>query len=183
MLLNIVTLPDPVLSAQAEPVTVFDEKLKEMVSDMFETLYAAPGVGLAAPQVGVSKQLVVIDLFPGGIKSDEDKEWFEEQKAGGYTGPLVLVNPQIVEKSGAISFEEGCLSLPGVSWEVKRAEHVLVKAQNVEGEPITIDATGFFAVCIQHELDHLKGLTLVNYMPRLKMAAVIRRLRKRKAEE
>lgn len=183
MLLDIVTLPDPVLSAVAEPVTEFDEKLDQLIRDMFETLYAAPGVGLAAPQIGLSKKLVVIDLFPDGVKTDEDKAWFEEQQGNGYTGPIALVNPQIVDRGGSISFCEGCLSLPGVEWEVKRSEYVKVQAQDKAGQAIEFEAHGFFAVCIQHELDHLDGKTLVSYMPRLKKAAVTRRLRSYKEQK
>ena len=138
---TIVSYPDPVLAATAERVEVFDEELRQLADDMAETMYAAPGVGLAANQVGVLKRIIVVDV------TDDQ------------TGLLKLVNPEIAWTSETLAdHEEGCLSLKGLYEHVKRPDEVIVKAQSVTGEPIEIKAEGLLAVCLQHEIDHLNGI-------------------------
>jgi peptide deformylase len=159
-LLNILRYPDARLHKVAAPVTVFDESLKRLVRDMAETMYAAPGVGLAATQVDVAKQVIVIDV------SDRQDSL------------VVLVNPEIVEASGLSDIEEGCLSVPGVYDVVERAERVRVRAYDQHGHPFTLEAQGLLSVCIQHEMDHLKGKVFVEYLSQLKQQRVRAKLAK-----
>ncbi|MDH4093829.1 MAG: peptide deformylase [Betaproteobacteria bacterium] len=159
-LLNILRYPDARLHKVAAPVTVFDEGLKKLVRDMAETMYAAPGVGLAAMQVDVAKQVIVIDV------SDRQDSL------------VVLVNPEIVEASGISDIEEGCLSVPGVYDVVERAERVKVRAYDQHGHPFTLEAQGLLSVCIQHEMDHLKGKVFVEYLSQLKQQRVRAKLAK-----
>jgi peptide deformylase len=159
-LLNILRYPDARLHKAAAPVTVFDEPLKKLVRDMAETMYAAPGIGLAASQVDVHKQVIVIDVS-------------ERQDS-----LVVLVNPEIVEASGVSDIEEGCLSVPGVYDIVERAERVKVRAFDQNGNPFTLEAQGLLAVCIQHEMDHLKGKVFVEYLSPLKQQRVRAKLAK-----
>jgi peptide deformylase len=159
-LLNILRYPDARLHKTAAPVTVFDEALKRLVQDMAQTMYAAPGVGLAATQVDVHKQLIVVDVS-------------ERQDA-----LVVLVNPEIVEASGISDIEEGCLSVPGVYDIVERAERVKVRAYDQNGNPFTLEAQGLLAVCIQHEMDHLKGKVFVEHLSQLKQQRVRAKLAK-----
>ena len=159
-LLNILRYPDARLHKIAAPVTVFDESLKNLVRDLAETMYTAPGVGLAATQVDVHKQVVVVDV-------SERRDSL-----------VVLVNPEIVEASGVSDIEEGCLSVPGVYDIVERAERVKVRAYDQNGNPVTLEAQGLLAVCIQHEMDHLKGKVFVEYLSQLKQQRVRARLAK-----
>ena len=159
-LLNILRYPDARLHKVAAPVTVFDESLKRLVRDMAETMYAAPGVGLAATQVDVAKQVIVIDV------SDRQDSL------------VVLVNPEIVEASGVSDIEEGCLSVPGVYDVLERAERVKVRAYDRHGHPFTLEAQGLLSVCIQHEMDHLKGKVFVEYLSQLKQQRVRAKLAK-----
>jgi peptide deformylase len=159
-LLNILRYPDARLHKAASPVTVFDESLKKLVRDMAETMYAAPGIGLAASQVDVHKQVIIIDVS-------------ERQDS-----LVVLVNPEIVEASGVSDIEEGCLSVPGVYDIVERAERVKVRAFDQNGNPLTLEAQGLLAVCIQHEMDHLKGKVFVEYLSQLKQQRVRAKLAK-----
>ena len=159
-LLNIVRYPDARLHKVAASVTVFDESLKNLVRDLAETMYAAPGVGLAATQVDVHKQVIVVDV-------SERRDSL-----------VVLVNPEIVEASGVSDIEEGCLSVPGVYDIVERAERVKVRAYDHNGNPFTLEAQGLLAVCIQHEMDHLKGKVFVEYLSQLKQQRVRARLAK-----
>jgi peptide deformylase len=159
-LLNILRYPDARLHKAAAPVTVFDESLKKLVRDMAETMYAAPGVGLAASQVDVHKQIIVIDV------------------SERHDSLVVLVNPEIVEASGVSDIEEGCLSVPGVYDVVERAERVKVRAFDQSGNPFTLEAQGLLAVCIQHEMDHLKGKVFVEYLSQLKQQRVRAKLAK-----
>jgi len=159
-LLNILRYPDARLHKAAVPVTVFDEALKKLVRDMAETMYAAPGVGLAAAQVDVHKQVIVIDV------------------SERHDSLVVLVNPEIVEASGVSDIEEGCLSVPGVYDIVERAERVKVRAFDQNGNPFTLEAQGLLAVCIQHEMDHLKGKVFVEYLSQLKQQRVRAKLAK-----
>lgn len=164
--LEIIQYPNPVLAAKAEPVAVFDEALKELAADMAETMYDAPGVGLAAPQVGVLKRLIVVDVT--------------EEKNGLYA----LANPKVVWQGGEIvDHEEGCLSLKGLYEHVKRPDAVRVEAQDLEGKPVQIEATGLLAICLQHEIDHLDGIVFIDHLSRLKKERACTKLRKLRREE
>jgi peptide deformylase len=159
-LLNILRYPDARLHKTAAPVTVFDESLKRLVADMAETMYAAPGIGLAATQVDVAKQVIVVDV-------SERRDTL-----------VVLVNPEIVEATGESDIEEGCLSVPGIYELVPRAERVKVRAYDQNGTPFTLEAQGLLAVCIQHEMDHLQGKVFVEYLSQLKQQRIRARLAK-----
>ncbi len=148
----ILTYPDPRLREPAKPVDTFDEELKVLVADMAETMYDAPGCGLAANQIGVDKRVFVIDV------ADEDEP----------SDLKVFVNPEIVSKDGNQSWREGCLSFPGVSEEVKRAKTVVVRAQDAEGNAFQLEADGLLAVAIQHENDHLDGVLMIDKFNALK---------------
>ena len=163
-LLPILHYPDPRLHQSATPVTEFTAQLKQLAEDMTETMYAAPGVGLAAPQVNVHKRLVVIDV-------SEDKNAL-----------MVLVNPQILAQEGTQEYEEGCLSVPGVYSKISRAARVRVQAQNLDGEPFEIEADGLLAVCLQHEIDHLDGKVFVDYLSQLKQNRIRTKLLKQARE-
>lgn len=162
--LAILEFPDPRLRTRAAPVTVFDAPLKQLVADMFETMYAANGVGLAATQVNVHQQVLVIDM------SEERNQ------------PLVLINAEIVEKDGAQVYQEGCLSFPGLYADVTRALKVKVKAQDVDGKEFTYEAEGPLAVAVQHEMDHLAGKVFVDYLSPLKRSLLLKRLEKHRKQ-
>lgn len=164
-LLPILHYPDPRLHQSATPVTEFTAQLKQLAEDMTETMYAAPGVGLAAPQVNVHQRLIVVDV-------SEDKN-----------GLMVLVNPQIIAREGEQEYEEGCLSVPGVYSKISRAARVRVQAQNLDGEPFEIEADGLLAVCLQHEIDHLDGKVFVDYLSQLKQNRIRTKLLKQAREE
>jgi peptide deformylase len=161
---TILEFPDPRLRTRAEPVTHFDAALGTLIDDMLETMYAAPGIGLAATQVDVHKRLIVIDI------SEEHNE------------PLVLINPEILARDGEAQTEEGCLSVPGIFDEVKRAARVRVRAQDRNGESFEGDYEGVLAVCIQHEMDHLEGRLFVDYLSDLKRERIRKRLDKERKE-
>jgi len=163
--LNILTFPDNRLRNKAKPVDSIDDSIRTLVADMFETMYAAPGIGLAAVQVGVAKQVVTIDI------SDDNSQ------------PLCLINAEIIEADGDSVMDEGCLSVPGVTEAVKRAAHVRVRAQNQHGEHFELEADELLAVCIQHELDHLKGKLFVDYLSSLKRNRVRKKLEKQQRQE
>lgn len=160
-LLPILHYPDPRLKKRAEPVTEVDESIRRLAADMAETMYAAPGIGLAATQVDVHKRVIVIDV-------SEDR-----------SGLMVLINPEILEKDGECVSEEGCLSVPGIYDKVTRAERVKVRALNLQGEQIEFEAEGLLAVCIQHEIDHLDGKVFVEYLSPLKQSRIKAKLVKR----
>src|ERR1044071_6538113 len=145
-ILNILRYPDARLHKTATPVTVFDEGLKKLVADMAETMYAAPGIGLAATQVDVHKRVIVVDV------------------SERHDSLVVLVNPEIVEATGESDIEEGCLSVPGIYELVQRAERVKVRAHDQNGKAFTLEAQGLLAVCIQHEMDHLQGKVFVEHL-------------------
>jgi peptide deformylase len=159
-LLNILRYPDARLHKLAAPVTVFDDSLRKLVADMAETMYGAPGVGLAATQVDVHKQVIVVDV-------SERRDSL-----------VVLVNPEIVEAIGESDIEEGCLSVPGIYELVPRAERVKVRAHDQNGKAFTLDVQGLLAVCIQHEMDHLKGKVFIEYLSQLKQQRVRAKLAK-----
>jgi peptide deformylase len=158
--LNILRYPDARLHKLAVPVTVFDEPLRKLVQDMADTMYSAPGIGLAATQIDVHKQVIVVDV------SDRRDSL------------VVLVNPVIVESTGVSDIEEGCLSVPGIYELVERAERVKVRAYDQNGNSFTLEAQGLLSVCIQHEIDHLKGKVFVEYLSQLKQQRVRAKLAK-----
>jgi peptide deformylase len=161
-LLKIVHYPDPVLLKPAEPVTEFDDQLKKLVADMFETMYAAPGVGLAAPQVGVAQRLFVMDCSGG-----QDPE----QR-------IALINPEILSVEGEQVGEEGCLSFPDVFFNVKRDLRAVVRAQNTSGETFELDGLELTARCMLHETDHCDGIVFLDYTTPLKREMVKRKMKK-----
>lgn len=162
MIYPIVKFPDPILQKPAEPVTVFDAKLRQLVDDMFASMYDAQGIGLAAPQIGISQRLTVIDV--SFQKNPEDK--------------IVLINPEIVEKSGKQVEEEGCLSLPEIRDRVVRAAQVKVRAQDADGKPVEVEGTELLARALQHEIDHLDGILFIFRLSRLKRDLQLRKIRK-----
>jgi len=159
-LLSILKYPDPRLNTVAEPVIEINQQIRRLVDNMAQTMYAAPGVGLAATQVDVHKRIIVLDV-------SETKDQL-----------LVLINPEILESSGEAECEEGCLSVPGVYDKVKRAEHVRVAALDVNGDRFEFEASNVLAVCVQHEMDHLKGIVFVEYLSILKQGRIARKMRK-----
>lgn len=164
--LPILFYPDKRLREPGQPVEVFDEALATLVQDMAETMYAAPGVGLAATQIGVAKRLFIIDV---ATSDDEPSDL------------RVFINPEIIERVGGIKYEEGCLSFPGVHEEVDRAERVKVRAQDATGETFELEADGLLAVAIQHENDHLDGKLMVDHLGMLRRRLVHRAMVKRAA--
>jgi peptide deformylase len=159
-LLNILVFPHPHLRKIAKPIKQVDDAIRTLANDMLETMYDAPGVGLAATQVDVHKRLVVIDV-------SEDKD-----------SPIVLINPELLSLEGEEESEEGCLSVPGYYEPVKRAERVKVRALNENGDDIEIEADGLLAVCIQHEIDHLNGKVFIDYVSALKRNRIRKKLEK-----
>ncbi len=156
--LSILEFPDPRLRTRAIPVETVDDELNTLIDDMFETMYAAPGIGLAATQVDVHKRLLVVD-----VSSDNSE-------------PNALINPVIIELDGETITEEGCLSVPGYYEEVKRAEHIRVRFLDRKGEEAELEAEGVLAVCIQHEIDHLDGKLFVDYISEAKRQRIRKRL-------
>lgn len=160
-ILKILQYPDERLHTIAAPVSQIDDKIRVLIRDMTETMYAAPGIGLAATQVDVHQRVIVIDT------------------SETHDQPLVLINPEIVVSNGVSDYEEGCLSVPGVYGKVQRAESVTVKALNAEGATFELQADGLLAVCIQHEMDHLAGKVFVEYWSRLKQVRTLAKLKKK----
>jgi peptide deformylase len=159
---EIVKYPDPVLATRGETVTVFDAELRRLTEEMFESMYVAQGIGLAAPQINISKRITVIDV--SFKKNPKEK--------------LVLINPEIIDRTGKTLEEEGCLSLPDIREKVSRAEWVKVRAQDVEGNTFEIDGDDLLGRCMQHEIDHLDGILFIDRLSRLKRDLVLRRIRK-----
>ena len=164
-LLNILHFPDPRLRTRAKAVTEFDDRLKTLAKDMLQTMYEAPGIGLAATQVDEHIRLLVMDI-------SEDKN-----------DPKVLINPEILESRGEEEMDEGCLSVPGYYETVRRAEWIHVRAQNTDGEFFEIKTDGMEAVCIQHEMDHLEGKLFVDYISGLKRDRIRKKLLKQQKQE
>jgi peptide deformylase len=162
--LSILEFPDPRLRTRAEPVKTFDAALQRLIADMFETMYAAPGIGLAATQVNVHRALLIMDT------SQEKNQ------------PQVYINPEILARDGVEISEEGCLSVPAVFEEVQRAARVQVRAQNPDGTPFERDLAGLDAICLQHEMDHLAGKLFVDYLSSLKRERIRRKLEKERRE-
>jgi peptide deformylase len=146
---NILVYPDPFLARKAAPVAAVDDRVRALIRDMFETMHAAEGVGLAAPQVGVGKRVIVVDVTP----VDET------------IAPMALVNPEILDRKGTVLGEEGCLSVPGVQGEVPRAETVVVRGLDEQGNPVHLQAEGILSRALQHEIDHLDGVLFIDRIP------------------
>jgi len=163
-ILQILCFPDARLRTQAKPVTAVDERVRKTVANMFETMYDAPGIGLAATQVDIHQQIIVLDV-------SEEKDT-----------PLCLINPTLLSTQGEEAMEEGCLSVPDVHETVTRAEHIRVSAMTETGETREFDAEGLLAVCIQHEMDHLQGKLFVDYLSPLKRQRIKKKLAKRHKE-
>jgi peptide deformylase len=163
-ILKILQYPDKRLHVIAKPVQAVTASTRKFISDMAETMYAAPGVGLAATQVDVREQIIVIDI------------------SETHDNLLVLINPEILVSDGEIEREEGCLSVPGVYEDVRRAERVTVRALNAQGESFTLEAEGLLATCVQHEIDHLKGKVFVEYLSQLKQSRIRARIKKHQRE-
>jgi peptide deformylase len=157
---EILHFPDPRLRNLARPVEEVDDEIRQLVDDMFETMYDAPGIGLAAIQINVAKRVIVVDV-------SEDK-----------SEPLCFINPEILEKQGEETMDEGCLSVPEIYETVTRAEKIRVRALDREGETFEMDADGLLAVCIQHEIDHLDGKLFVDYLSNLKRQRIRKKLEK-----
>lgn len=163
----ILVYPDRRLRVVAEPVEEVTDEIKALVDDMAETMYAAPGVGLAAPQVGVSKRVFVVDVAP----------------EGGPPQLMTFINPRFLSRSGEIVWEEGCLSFPSIHVDVDRADHVVVAALDREGKPFEVEAEGLFAVALQHENDHLDGVLLVDHVSYFRRRQIERELKRRAEDE
>jgi len=163
-ILDILHYPDKSLRTVAKPVERVDADIKQLVDDMFETMYSAPGIGLAATQVNVHQRVIVIDISPDNNQ------------------PLCLINPEIIESDGVEETEEGCLSVPDFYESVRRAETVTIEAMNQEGETFTMQAGGLLAVCIQHEMDHLVGKLFVDYLSPLKQQRLKKKLQKNRRQ-
>ena len=159
---DIVLFPDKVLTTACEPVDEVDDQIRELVDDMVETMYDAPGIGLAAPQVGVPLRITVID-----VSGPEEREELH-----------VFINPEIIETEGNLVWEEGCLSIPGVYEKVNRAAQVKVRALDRDGEPFELEAEELFAVAIQHELDHLDGVLFLDHLSGLKRRLAVKKYKK-----
>jgi peptide deformylase len=162
MVYPIVKFPDPILQRPAEPVTVFDQDLRQLVDDMFESMYIAHGIGLAGPQIGIPKRLTVLDL--SFQKTPEDK--------------IALINPQVLTREGKVIEEEGCLSLPDIREKVARAAKVKIRAQDLEGKWFEREADDLLARAFQHEIDHLDGILFIFRISALKRDFVLRKIRK-----
>jgi len=158
--LKILEFPDPRLRTKATPVEAVDDSLRVLIGDLFETMYDAPGIGLAATQVDVHKRLLVTDVSPDNSE------------------PHVLINPEILEKDGVTVTDEGCLSVPGYYEEVERAEHIRVRFLDRNGDETEMEANGLLAVCIQHEIDHLDGKLFVDYLSEVKRQRIRKKLEK-----
>jgi peptide deformylase len=168
-ILEVLQFPDPRLRRRGETVEKITDELRQLAADMLETMYDEPGIGLAAPQVGASLRLAVVDT-----------EWTEE---GAARSPIVLLNPEIREREGKIVWTEGCLSVPDYTAEVERAERVVVRALDLDGNELVLEASGLRAVCFQHELDHLDGVLFIDRISRLKRNLYVQKRKKALREE
>lgn len=163
-LLPILHYPDPRLHTVASPIVAVDDNIRQLINDMAETMYAAPGIGLAATQVDVHKRLLIVDV----------SESRDELR--------VFINPKLIEATGEADCEEGCLSVPGIYEKVRRAERIKVSALDGDGKPFTLEADGLLAVCIQHEMDHLEGKVFVEKLSRLKQQRILAKLKKQQRQ-
>ncbi len=168
-LLEVLQFPDPRLKNVSAPVEQIDEGLRQLAEEMLKVMYDEPGIGLAAPQVGRSIRLIVMDT-----------DWSDD---GTERNPTVIVNPEITSRDGEITWDEGCLSVPDFTAEVERADHIVVKYHDLEGEEVTEDVSGLRAVCFQHEIDHLDGILFIDRISRLKRSMYVNRRKKQLRQE
>ncbi len=178
-LLNIHTYPDPVLTTVAEDVTQFDDELKSLCKNMLYTMYHAPGIGLAAPQIGLSKRIFVIGV---DYNREETFEGSEEYNLSDFE-PKIFINPVIKDKEGEIVYQEGCLSLPGIFEDVKRFENIQVEYKDTDGNDQSIEANELLSICIQHENDHLDGIVFIDRLSTLKKSFFKKKLMKAKKQK
>ncbi|MBF0136798.1 MAG: peptide deformylase [Magnetococcus sp. DMHC-1] len=167
-LLTILHAPDRRLKQKSLPIQNVDDDIRRLMDDMLETMYKAPGIGLAAPQVGVLRRVIVVDVT-----------WSKEKEE---KNPLYLANPEIVAREGEITWEEGCLSVPDNLAEVVRSEKITVQGLDRQGQAVTIQAEGLLAVCLQHEIDHLDGILFIDHLSRLKRDMILKKLRRAQEE-
>ncbi len=178
-ILPIYEVPDPVLNEVSTIVEEVDDSIRTLLDDMAETMFDAPGIGLAAPQVGVSKRILVAAVpVRSGISREQDDD--EELGAAAYLSELI--NPVVVESEGSLIFEEACLSVPDMTVEVDRFERIKIEALDRHGKPFSVVAEGFYAVVFQHEMDHLDGITLLHYMSPLRRKLFLKKLKKRRVD-
>jgi len=161
-LLHILRYPDPRLRLISARVEVVDDEIRQLLDDMLETMYAAPGIGLAAPQVDVTKRVITVDVSPKG------------------NAPVCLINPEIIAFDGVEMMEEGCLSVPGFHENVERADHIKLRALNRDGQSFEMEAEGLLSVCIQHETDHLNGKLFVDYLSEIKRKRIQKKMEKQR---
>ncbi len=175
--LKILTFPDPRLREVSLPVKKFTPELKTLAKDMLETMYAAPGIGLAAPQVGELIRMLVIDTRPRDEKGHRHSDDMTELEKA-VTQPLILVNPEIINSKGKTTYDEGCLSVPTYFETVERSEYVEVKAQDLDGNEIIIKTDGLLGICIQHEMDHLEGTLFIDHLSFIKNNKIKNQIKK-----
>jgi peptide deformylase len=180
---KILIYPDPFLRKKCELVEEIDGDLLELLDDMADTMYAAPGVGLAAPQVGVDKRIIVVDVLPRGDKDLDEEEEEEEEEEYDRRGLIELINPEIICSEGEIIGEEGCLSIPGFLSDVKRKGLVSVEGYNREGELVQYEAEELLSRVLQHEIDHLDGVLFIDKLGRLKKELLLRKIEKALGKE
>ena len=177
-ILPIFEVPHPILREVAQPVKEVDDRVRTLLDDMAETMYAAPGIGLAAPQVGVSERILVAAVpVRDGVSEEEDGD--EDSKSF----LTQLVNPVIVEREGTIVFDEGCLSVPDLVYEMERSERIVIEALNRDGETFRFEARGFYAVVFQHEIDHLDGKTLYDRLGPIKRKLYLKKVQKQRSKD
>lgn len=170
MILKILTYPNPLLKKKSVPVTQVDRAIQELINNMFETMYAAPGVGLAAPQIGILQRILVVDV--GRLEGETH-----------HPDPKVLINPTITTREGKITWEEGCLSLPQLIVPVERSKKIVVEGLDQDGQPVKYPGEDLLAVAFQHEIDHLDGILLADRLSRLKRDLYLQKLRKHESVE
>lgn len=177
-ILDILTYPNPILLKISEPVTIFDNSLENLCIQMLNTMYKAPGIGLAAPQIGLNKRLIVLDID----YSFEEKTLADSSiiKTPKNLNPRIFINPVIKEKFGKIKYQEGCLSLPKIFEDVERDEKIILAYQDIKGNEHQLEAEGLLAVCIQHEIDHLNGIVFIDHLSMLKKSLCKKKLAKQK---
>ena len=175
-ILEVLTFPNPILRRKSQPVEEVGEDLKKFTQDMLDTMYDQRGIGLAAPQVGRLERVIVIDTRPRDNSRYEDDDQTELEK--NIPQPLILINPEVIEKDGETTYPEGCLSVPSYFEEVKRAEHIKVRMLNLEGETVEFEADGLLAICIQHEIDHLDGKLFIDRLSPIKANRIKSKIKK-----
>lgn len=178
MVMKILTFPDPKLREVAQPVVKFGPEIKKLAEDMIETMYAAQGIGLAAPQVGELVRMVVIDTRPKDDKGARYKYEEMSELEAAVEQPLVLINPVIVKGEGKTTYDEGCLSVPGYFETVQRNDVIEIKAFDVNGKEFTVKTDGLLAICMQHELDHLEGTLFIDHLSFIKSNKIKNQIKK-----